>query len=581
MIKNIQLHNFRGFSDHLIEFKDLNIIVGANNAGKSTIVEALGIISTVTNRFRNLPIKNTPEWLSIGGKNSGFSPSLKDTDLNYETMFYHYQDPPALLRTTFSNNIRLDIYLGGENKIFGIFYDSSAKMFRNKTKLLENDIPYISILPQVGPVRQQEEILTPEYVRSAMNSEIGFTHFRNQLFLYRNLFETFQKLVSDSWPGVIVTELINEGKMPKDSLYLHIRNEEFVAEVSNMGHGLQMWLQTMWFLTRSKDFSVVILDEPDVYMHADLQRKLIRLLKNLFPQIIITTHSIEIVSEVDPENILIVDKHKNRSVFASKIPEVQNIINRTGSIQNIHLTKLWRSKKFIIVEGKDIKYLKILQNKIFPKSTEPFDSIPHMSIGGWGGWNYAVGSSFFVKNSFGEAVINYCIFDKDYHTEKQLTERISEGITKGVQVHIWSKKEIENYFVIPSAIARVINSRIAKRTTKTNENEVKNKIDAFLLELEENTFDSLSTEINKNYSSINLGTANKQAREIIKATKKQDGNILSLVSGKELFTLLSDWSQNEFSVSFSPSGVVNEIMKNEIDAELINVISKIEKNELF
>ena len=48
---------------------------------------------------------------------------------------------------------------------------------------------------------------------------------------------------------------------PGDPLFLHVRNEEFVGEVAKMGHGLQMWLQTMWFLTRARDASTLILDE--------------------------------------------------------------------------------------------------------------------------------------------------------------------------------------------------------------------------------------------------------------------------------------------------------------------------------
>ncbi len=47
----------------------------------------------------------------------------------------------------------------------------------------------------------------------------------------------------------------------------------------------------MWFVARTRGYATVILDEPDVYMHADLQRKLIRLLRNRYPQIVIAaTH---------------------------------------------------------------------------------------------------------------------------------------------------------------------------------------------------------------------------------------------------------------------------------------------------
>ncbi|HZV35962.1 MAG TPA: AAA family ATPase [Verrucomicrobiae bacterium] len=46
MITEIKLFNFRGFESHSIPLKPVTIIVGKNNAGKSTIVEALRLIRT-------------------------------------------------------------------------------------------------------------------------------------------------------------------------------------------------------------------------------------------------------------------------------------------------------------------------------------------------------------------------------------------------------------------------------------------------------------------------------------------------------------------------------------------------------
>ena len=76
-----------------------------------------------------------------------------------------------------------------------------------------------------------------------------------------------------------------------------------------------MWLQAMWFLTRARLHGTVILDEPDVYMHADLQRRLVRQIKGTHRQIIIATHSPEIMAEVEPEDILTSTKPiSNRSL---------------------------------------------------------------------------------------------------------------------------------------------------------------------------------------------------------------------------------------------------------------------------
>lgn len=43
MLKFLHLEDYRCFKDTKLEFKDLTIAVGKNNAGKSTIIEALRI----------------------------------------------------------------------------------------------------------------------------------------------------------------------------------------------------------------------------------------------------------------------------------------------------------------------------------------------------------------------------------------------------------------------------------------------------------------------------------------------------------------------------------------------------------
>jgi len=52
MITQLRIKNYRCFEDHTVTFKDTAIIVGPNNAGKSTIIEALRLVSIITNRFR-------------------------------------------------------------------------------------------------------------------------------------------------------------------------------------------------------------------------------------------------------------------------------------------------------------------------------------------------------------------------------------------------------------------------------------------------------------------------------------------------------------------------------------------------
>ena len=57
MLKFLHLEDYRCFKDTKLEFKDLTIAVGKNNAGKSTIIEALRIISYALSKptFKNIP----------------------------------------------------------------------------------------------------------------------------------------------------------------------------------------------------------------------------------------------------------------------------------------------------------------------------------------------------------------------------------------------------------------------------------------------------------------------------------------------------------------------------------------------
>lgn len=54
MLKTLRLRNFRAFADHTVPLKKLTLLVGENNAGKSTVVEALRLIAIITHRYRRL-----------------------------------------------------------------------------------------------------------------------------------------------------------------------------------------------------------------------------------------------------------------------------------------------------------------------------------------------------------------------------------------------------------------------------------------------------------------------------------------------------------------------------------------------
>ena len=106
MLSRLRLQNYRGFDDHTINFRPMTVIVGQNNAGKTTIVEALRLLSTVVLRYKSLNYKKPP--LGVDAP-IGVSPSLEGLDINFKTIFHRYQEPPALITADFQNGTAVDL----------------------------------------------------------------------------------------------------------------------------------------------------------------------------------------------------------------------------------------------------------------------------------------------------------------------------------------------------------------------------------------------------------------------------------------------------------------------------------------
>jgi energy-coupling factor transporter ATP-binding protein EcfA2 len=560
----------------------MTVAVGANNAGKSTLVEALRLVSLVVGRFKGLAYRRPPAWTELSGRIHGVTPSTKDIDLRGGSVFHRYGSPPAVITAVFLSSAEVDIYIGEDNAIFAVITDENGSNVSTKGQANQVYLPMVELLPQIGPLLQEEQVLNRDYVLRSIDSSLASRHFRNQLQVLRTeYYDDFQQRAESSWPGLRLESLDIYGEIPTQELSLLLRDGNFAAEVGWMGHGLQMWLQTMWFLARARDAETVILDEPDVYMHADLQRKLIRLLRGRHRQTIIATHSVEIMSEVSAEEILIVDKTRHKSSFAASLPSVQKVINRLGGVQNIHLARLWGSRKCLHVEGKDVTFLKYFQDKLFPTSDTSFLVLPRMSIGGWSEWNYAIGSTMSLKNAAGQDITSYCILDSDYHSVDEINERYEEAEARQVQLHIWRRKEIENYLLVPAAIQRIIACSTNLSRAAPSSEDVEKEMFQLAGQLHDEVFDAVAHEFQTRDRAGGTSKANRKARAVVDINWESLAARLQLVSGKTLLSSMSKWAQEQFSVSFGPSRVASEIRLNELDGEVSGVIRSIEYGRRF
>jgi predicted ATPase len=582
MITEIKLSNFRGFDNHTIPLRPVTIIVGKNNAGKSTVVEALRLISAITRRFQGLNYHELPSWLDRPRRERCVFPSTNEFEFNSEAVFHRHGDPPARITAKFSTGEQVEAFIGSESKLVGVIKDAKGQVIRSKGQANRLQLPQVGILPQIGPLLREETIRDEGYVRRSVDSSRSSLHFRNQLHFLRQHFTAFKQLAENTWHGVSVKPIEMKQLTPTErGLSLFIRDCDFEAEVGSMGHGLQMWLQTMWFLTHCGQSSSIILDEPDVYMHADLQRRLIRLLRTRHHQTIIATHSVEIMSEVEPDEILVIDRRKRTSTFAGSQPEVQSLLTSIGSIHNIQLARLNAAGRFIMVEGDDMDFLKRFQNTLFPTSVTPIDTIPHKSVGGWNGWERARGLALLLQDAAPTAIRPYCILDSDYYTPGSIQKRLKTAKAEGIQLHIWKRKEIENYLLVPAAIRRAIEKSNPKNGVAPTNAEVEEKLEEIADGLRMDVLNLMAAEFFEEDRKGGFPGANKQAMERLEKTWKSLDGKLTVISGKEAIHRLAKWASKQFGVSLNAVKLAKELTHSEIVEEIQALLTAIEEGEPF
>lgn len=573
MIKKITINKFRCFNSTSLNFRELTIMVGKNNAGKSTLIEALRIAATITKKFKNLNFVKSPYWVygTNDVNNIGVEPSIANLNISQQNVIYLYEEGPANILVEFENNSKVEIFINSDMKIFALLTDENLNPIVNKRAAKNANIPIINILPQIYPLLEEEKKVKLTTVNNNINTRLSSRNFRNQLICYKEYFNNFKNLAEETWDGMQIEPMKTE-LFVDENINLIIRDGSFAAEVGWMGHGLQMWLQIMWFISRCEFNSTIILDEPDVYMHADLQKKLINLISYKFKQVIIATHSIEIISEVDAGNIVNIDKRKKLLTYATNLSGVQKLLDTFGSIHNLDIIKMFSSKKILFVEGDftDKLILDKFYSLIFPKSKNSLDTIPSVYVNGWGGWQKVIGGNdVFKQNGAEQKVIS--VFDSDYHLDKDITDRYIDAKKNGIYLHIWKKKEIENYLLNVSAIYDLILNK--KQKGEVSKEIILDKIKEIVDSLTEEIIGKYADEISSKNSKYKYSTNREKALEII---KKRNYDYFSMASGKTIMSKLSEWASSTFKVNINCKNILKFYKKEYLESEIIELIKMID-----
>ncbi len=328
LITNIKIANFRSIINLELKIKDKESFIsfcGANNVGKTNILNALALFFD-KNQF--IPEKDCPYHKFYGTQGGSYQPKItitfKNDKDNYEI----------------TKNWNLTKAIKKEKSIV---YKISGK--KNGNLLQEIDIN--NFLKRIHFFYLTAiNISFPETIKYIMNSDIisletDGTRFRGKK---KEMKEEIEKILNDlqvllDTLGNAISPLLERYKegwglafdLPKEvntfrdlmiaEVDFYIKDKSNSKAIDAKGSGLQrlchilMHFRIIEKLNSNKESVILLIDEPDVYLHSGLQKKLLNDIQTYSEknQIFVTTHSPIFIDTIKLTNVFLLEQNINEN----------------------------------------------------------------------------------------------------------------------------------------------------------------------------------------------------------------------------------------------------------------------------
>lgn len=382
-IEKIILHNFKRFDCLEVDFDSkINILIGDNEAGKSTILQAINLVlSGSINKIETIGLENL------------FNYSIVDNFMNSQK---NYNDLPIL---------SIELYLGDMDNPNICGFNNSKEINKDGLKLVispndelsqeinevlnstEPSFPfefyivdfktfadfsyssYRKFLKSVFIDNSQvsSEYAMREYIRDIYNAKLSNIERRRAQYNYRNKRINFQDEVLSLFNNRLSTYRFALKNSIKLNLEANLTINEDNICIENKGKGKQCFVKTELALERSdEDLDVVLLEEPENHLSHTNMHKLIQMIQTSNnKQLFFSTHNNLISTRLGLNNTIFINSCSLNHIKLNTIST--DTADFFMKAPDNNLLQLILSKKVILVEG-DAEY--ILIEKMFKIITQ-------------------------------------------------------------------------------------------------------------------------------------------------------------------------------------------------------------------
>lgn len=339
-LSKVFIKNYRNFKDSEINFNDKSLIIGANDVGKTNLLNALRIV--LDKSYSTLNLEPEDSDFNLMTESNEISIILKFSDIDDISNDYIYSNFPGQIK---NGNMYIK-YLGFKNsaepfkfyvgptleimdevpryKITGVINCSYLNSTRDLKSFLKN--AKSRMINNYKTRREESEMISDNALVDQINKDVEDINSNLEKVSYIKNSTNFIKEELDA----ISTH--NKGLEVKLSSFTDFdqisSNINLVTQVGDKnitigGDGrsnqiyISMWIKEINDLYEElRQFTLFLIEEPEAHLFLPLQSMTIRrIINNIFNQTIMTTHSPQVVLEFKPNSIV--------RLYYNKIGETQ------------------------------------------------------------------------------------------------------------------------------------------------------------------------------------------------------------------------------------------------------------------
>jgi len=347
MINKIQIENFKSIRKLDLPLNQINILIGANGAGKSNFISFFKLLDNLYHRnFQNYiaDYAGAENILYFGLKQSDYLYSNIEFD---KINRYYFKLRPNKVGNLYFETEGTQFKTNSgfwDKKDLGNGYNESILINQRngrheyvKAYMKSFKVFHFHDTSNTSKIKQKCDINDNEYLRDDARNLAAYLFLLQEK--HHKEFKKIEMSVRSVAPFFECFQL-KPDRIKEDQIRLEWkeRNSDMYLNAMHLSDGTLRFIALASLLLQPNMPKTIIIDEPELGLHPFAINKLSGLIKqaSAHSQIIISTQSINFIDNFDPENIITVDRKDNQSVF-----NPQNSTNLKDWIAEYSIGELW------------------------------------------------------------------------------------------------------------------------------------------------------------------------------------------------------------------------------------------------